>query len=248
MSPRRQTVLAYHAVGDCPPEDDPHSLWVPTAAFARQMQYLKERRRVVSLHDLVERRAPGVAITFDDGYRSVLTEAAPILQHYGLPATVFTPTAYVGDRNRWDPPSNRPLEIMDDDELRQVDEAGVTVESHGHRHVDLSQADEDAAAADLQPSIDRIHEILGRRPDFVAFPFRTGSPAARRAAERLGFKAAFTIDLPHDGTYGWGRVGVAPRDPLALFGVKTSGAYLQLRHNAALNGGYSALRRLKPRR
>lgn len=241
------TVLAYHAVGDCPPEDDPYSLWVPTARFARQMAYLAERRTVIPLADVV-RGAPGVAITFDDAYRSVLTEAVPILQHYGLPATVFTPTAYIGDRNRWDPPVGRPLEIMDEEELRQVDAAGVTVESHGHHHVDLSNADEQATTADLQPSIDRIHDVLGRRPEFVAFPFRTGSPAARRAAAALGFQAAFTIDLPHDGHYGWGRVGVAPGDSLALFGLKTSGRYLQLRHHPVLNGGYQALRRVIPRR
>lgn len=241
------TVLAYHAVGDCPRDEDPYSLWVPTASFARQMSYLAERRHVVPLAELV-RGKPGVAITFDDAYRSVLTEAAPILQHYGLPATVFTPTAYIGDRNRWDPPAGRPLEIMDEDELRQVDAAGVTVESHGHHHVDLSNADEQATTADLQPSIDRINDVLGRRPDFVAFPFRTGSPAARRAAARLGFKAAFTIDLPHDGHYGWGRVGVAPGDSLALFGLKTSGQYLSLRHHRLLDAGYRALRLLKPRR
>ena len=37
-----------------------------------------------------------LAVTFDDGYRSVLTHARPILERLGLPATVFVPTDFVG--------------------------------------------------------------------------------------------------------------------------------------------------------
>ncbi len=246
------TVLAYHAVGDVALADDPFSLWVPTEAFARQLAYLAERRQVVPLADVVAGRVgpgkPAVAITFDDAYRSVLETAGPLLERYGFPSTVFTPTACVGDQNRWDPPSAVPLEIMDEDELRAAEAMGIAVESHGHHHVNLSEADEAAAEADLAPSIERLSAIVGRRPEFLAFPFRTGSPAAQRTAERLGFRAAFSIDLPHAGTYAWGRVGIAPNDSMALFGVKTSGRYLALRHNAVLNGAYQALRRLKPRR
>lgn len=244
------TVIAYHAVGDVAPEDDPYSLWVPTASFEQQLAYLARHRRVVPLSDIVSGTAPrqAVAITFDDAYRSVLTTAAPLLQRHGFPATVFTPTAYIGDRNRWDPPAGRVLEIMDADGLREAEAAGIAVESHGHGHVDLSQADADIARADLSASIERLEQIVRRRPEFVAFPFRTGSAAARAAARELGFKAAFTIDLRHDGQYGWGRVGVAPGDGMTVFSLKTSGQYLRLRHNAVLSGGYRILRRVVPRR
>lgn len=253
MSHRPATVLAYHAIGDCPPSDDPHHLWVPTSAFEAQMAFLSRARRVVPLHVLVAGGSesagkPMVAITFDDAYRSVLTHAAPVLARYGLPATVFTPSAYIGDRNRWDPPAGAALEIMDEAELRAADAAGIAVESHGHQHLDLSDASEDEARADLGPSIERLAAVVGRRPRLLAFPFRTGSPGARRAAAQIGFDAAFTIDLPHDGRYGWGRVGVAPGDSLAFFRLKTAGRYLELRHHSALDGGYRLARRLVPRR
>ena len=39
--------------------------------------------------------AGSVAITFDDGYLSNLTVAAPILEKHGLPATFLLPTGYV---------------------------------------------------------------------------------------------------------------------------------------------------------
>jgi peptidoglycan/xylan/chitin deacetylase (PgdA/CDA1 family) len=79
----RVAVLAYHAVGDCRPEDDPHGLWVPRRAFEEQLAFLGAHRQVVALADvvagLVPRGRPAVAITFDDGYRSVLEEAVPRL-------------------------------------------------------------------------------------------------------------------------------------------------------------------------
>jgi len=248
----RATVLAYHAVGDCPPADDPHGLWVPTIVFRAQMAFLARHRRVVPLGAMVDGRIPpgppAVAITFDDGYRSVLTNAAPILSSHRFPSTVFVPTAHVGDRNRWDPPSGTPLEIMGADELRAADAAGVAVESHGHQHVDLSDADVDTARADLEPSIDAIEALVGRRPRFVAFPFRTGSPEAQEAAATLGFDAAFTIDLPHAGRFAFGRVGIAPSDSPAIFRLKTSGRYLSLRHDRRVDAVYRSVRRLGRRR
>lgn len=243
----RATVVAYHAVGDCPPADDPHELWVATEAFARQMAYLARARQVVPLADLVRGAVrggrPAVAITFDDGYRSVLETAAPVLQRHGLPATVFVPTRYVGDRNRWDPPSGCPLEIMTADELRRAQGAGVAVESHGHAHLDLSDASYDEAAADLAPSMEALADITGRRPQLLAYPFRTGSVGAQQAAVALGFDAAFTVDLRHRGRYLWGRVAVTPHDDDRVFAWKTSGWWLGLRHHPVLSGAYARVRR-----
>jgi peptidoglycan/xylan/chitin deacetylase (PgdA/CDA1 family) len=245
----RLTVIAYHAVGDCPRADDPHNLWVSTDEFERQLGYLRRRRHVVSLADAVTGRVPGgrpaVAVTFDDGYRSVLTEAAPRLARLGFPATVFVPTRYLGDRNRWDPPTGCALEIMTADELREVERLGVAVESHGHAHVDLSTATVDDARADLEPSVEALTEVTGRRPRHLAYPYRTGSDGARRAARDLGFEAAFTIDLPHEGRFAWGRVQVVPGDSDRLFALKTSGLWLRLRHNPVPAAGYRVLKRLR---
>jgi peptidoglycan/xylan/chitin deacetylase (PgdA/CDA1 family) len=66
------------------------------------MAFLREARRVVPLSRLVDDIAAGISppagtvcITFDDGYRDNLTVAAPILEKYRLPATLFLATGYV---------------------------------------------------------------------------------------------------------------------------------------------------------
>ncbi|MEJ2722593.1 MAG: polysaccharide deacetylase family protein, partial [bacterium] len=84
---------------------DDMDLWTQTApAFERQMAYLaSEGYETVDLDDLARwRRGQAVlprkpiVITFDDGDRSVLDIAYPILERYGFKATVFVVTSKVG--------------------------------------------------------------------------------------------------------------------------------------------------------
>ena len=88
--------------------DKSHPQVLDSAAAARpgRPADLAATRRVVPLADALDAPLPPgkpvVAITFDDGYRSVREHALPILEQHGFPATMFVPTAYVGDENRWD--------------------------------------------------------------------------------------------------------------------------------------------------
>jgi peptidoglycan/xylan/chitin deacetylase (PgdA/CDA1 family) len=89
-------ILIYHRVAT--PQSDVHRLAISPDEFRRQMQWVRDYCRPVSLdtlldnleHDAIE---PGsVAITFDDGYRDNLEIASPILTELGLPATFFITT------------------------------------------------------------------------------------------------------------------------------------------------------------
>ena len=42
-----------------------------------------------------------VAITFDDGFANLYTHALPVLQRYGLRATVYIITGMVGKTTKW---------------------------------------------------------------------------------------------------------------------------------------------------
>lgn len=99
--PLRQTlsILIFHRVL---PAADPLRIDEPTAdEFDSLMAYLARNYRVLPLREAVAllRRGqlPRLAccITFDDGYADNLTIALPILEKYGLPATVFIATGYL---------------------------------------------------------------------------------------------------------------------------------------------------------
>src|SRR5262249_22834387 len=97
---RTLRVLMYHKVNDLAT----NSVTVPTGLFDEQMAQLGELGyRPVSLDDVLAYYRDGVAlpaqavlITFDDGYRDNLENAAPILHRHGYPAVLFVPIAYVG--------------------------------------------------------------------------------------------------------------------------------------------------------
>ena len=94
------TILMYHAVIRALL---PVYEWcfVDAAAFRSQMLYVKQRFRVLTLSEAVERLKhgkidrPTVVLTFDDGFQNNYDVAFPILRDAGIPATVFLTTGLV---------------------------------------------------------------------------------------------------------------------------------------------------------
>ena len=72
-------------------------------------------------------------------------------------------------------------------------------------------------------SIERLSDIVGRAPRYLAYPFGPTSDAAMHIVERLGFEAAFTIERPHQGLFAFERAWIRPRHGLRVFALKTSG-------------------------
>lgn len=101
----RLCVLNYHRVLA---EPDPLFDDEPTVeTFRWQMRLLSRYFNVLSLPEAIAKLAAGrlparaVCITFDDGYRSVHDLALPVLNEFGLPATVFVSTAYLDSGAMW---------------------------------------------------------------------------------------------------------------------------------------------------
>ncbi len=89
---RRAGVLMYHRVAD--EISDPWGLCVTPDHFAQHMELLARHNAQIDLADLHGRKgyAPfgrRIAVTFDDGYLDNFTQAVPILERYGIPATIF---------------------------------------------------------------------------------------------------------------------------------------------------------------
>ncbi len=99
-------ILMYHRVDE--PGDDPFDIRITPERFAEQLDMLRERWRVVRLHDLAHTLADGddvegcVAVTFDDGYEDNLRVALPALERADVPATVFVVADELGREFWWD--------------------------------------------------------------------------------------------------------------------------------------------------
>ena len=82
---------------------------IPRKRFAAEMECLARSHPVVAMRDIAaahrgESTLPdgAVAVTFDDGFLNNRTEAWPVLECYGIPATIYLATGYIGSgRMMW---------------------------------------------------------------------------------------------------------------------------------------------------
>ena len=83
---------------------------VTPAIFESQIRYLSSMVSIIPLKEYLAHVKEGkpllkkcAIITFDDGYKDNLTIASPILQKYGVPATFFIATGYIGtNKIKWE--------------------------------------------------------------------------------------------------------------------------------------------------
>jgi peptidoglycan/xylan/chitin deacetylase (PgdA/CDA1 family) len=101
----RLCVVNYHRILEVP---DPLLESEPDlATFRWQMALLARCFNVLPLPQALAALDAGrlppraVCITFDDGYRSVHDLALPVLREFGLPATVFVTSGFLGEGNMW---------------------------------------------------------------------------------------------------------------------------------------------------
>src|SRR5215470_15288778 len=86
-------ILMYHRV--VVSDVDPWSMAVTPQSFDSQLDVLSHEAHLVRLSDLVEFAGTtelpprAVALTFDDGYADVMEAARPIMDRYGVSATLF---------------------------------------------------------------------------------------------------------------------------------------------------------------
>lgn len=99
-------ILAYHRVAPAEAVSPLlKDLSVQSSSFERQLAYLKRDYKVISLEQALEYVKNGsnslnntVVITFDDAYEDNYLYAFPVLRKYGLPATIFVSTGFIGNK------------------------------------------------------------------------------------------------------------------------------------------------------
>lgn len=186
-------ILLYHSVDDSQMEDS-----VSPAVFLRQMEYLCEKGyRVISLGEIANYRNTGngerlsmtLAITFDDGYRSLYRHAAPILRRFGFPATVFLPTKHVGGHSEWVHPS---APLLTWKEILAMETDGILFGSHGHSHRDLTALTQEQVREELETSKKILEDKLGKPVAHIAYPFSKSNAMVEHLALECGYRMSFS--------------------------------------------------------
>lgn len=179
-------VLNYHQI-----KNAPVSLSISLADFDAQMNYLSSHGYVSITPDELYSGLSGklelpkkpVLITFDDGYADNYTNAYPILRRYGMRATIFVIPAFVGVYQNY----------LTWDEILEMQDGGITFESHTMNHSKLEELPDDEIRSELLNSKAVLEEKLGQPVEFLAYPTGTYNLHIAGIAKEVGYKGAFTI-------------------------------------------------------
>lgn len=208
---------------------------VTPEAFAAQMAWLAENHPVITLSDAAA-GLPGVAITFDDGFRDNLLEAAPVLARHEIPATVFVVTGRLGGFLD-DEPDSQHGALMTWDEVRRLRDLGIDIGGHTVNHIRLSHRDEAGQRHEISGCFETLARELAQTPKAFAYPY--GSAADYNATSmRLAHQAGFTHAASNrygpvrhaDGPYNLRRIWIDATDDLATFQAKIDARLDALAH------------------
>jgi peptidoglycan/xylan/chitin deacetylase (PgdA/CDA1 family) len=250
-------VLAYHAVSERWPAD----LSVTPERLAWQLGRLAARGyRGATFHQAVTDPPADktVAVTFDDGFRSVATLAFPILRRQGIPATVFVPTDHVGSGapmawpgiDQWlGGPHDAELLPMTWTDLAMLADAGWEVGSHTRSHPRLTRLGDASLHDELRRSRETCERRLCRPCVTLAYPYGDHDGRVVAAARAAGYEAACTLpeEFSGDDPLRTPRVGVYHGDGPVVFRLKASPWTRRARRSAAWPAASRAVRRARTR-
>lgn len=170
MNGNKRAILNFHGIGHCdrPFEHGEQDVWVSEARFAEFAD---------------EIAAFGCEITFDDGNKSDVEIALPILLSRGLHGKFFILTGRVGAPG-----------FLDARDIQTLLANGMEVGLHGRDHVSWREIDDESLQCEIEEAKGVLEAITGRAVTEAACPF---GEYARRPLHRLrsaGFDAVYTSD------------------------------------------------------
>ena len=192
----RSLVTCFHSINDA--HESP--IACTSAQFDAYCAFFRRHFDTISLIDLLDRLEAGrdisgtAVITFDDGYLDNYTVAAPTLERYGIPATFFVATDFIGSEHQawWDTDCDITSRWMSWDEVRALSaNSRFDVGAHTRSHADLGSTAHEEAVEEIDGSVAAIEQETGVRPTLFAYPFGgtdNMTPAVRTHVREVGLR------------------------------------------------------------
>lgn len=216
-------ILTYHSVG----ERD-HEMNVRPGDFRAQMAWLSEHCEVVPLPAALEGDG-GVAVTFDDGYRDNLLNAAPVLKELSIPATFFVVAGCLGGMLDHDSDPVTSV-LMTWEEVAELEGMGFSIGAHTLSHRRLCSLGEDEQHAEIEGSKQLLEEHLGHAVEAFAYPFGSSADyddTSERLVRECGFAYAvsnrYGVNGPDADRWTLRRIWIDATDDLRMFRAKVDG-------------------------
>lgn len=197
----RAAILLFHRVNDYAGD----ILTTDTDSFAAQLLALSQRYPLTdtdSLVDAVEKKRPfpatSVAIHFDDCYRDIFNNAAPVLKTLNLPATFFINPGFLDTDRIFPHDSGKSpfrFENLRSPELQSLRRDGFGIGAHTVNHVDLGACPVADAEVEIVESGLQLTRILEAPVKLFSFPFGAPENIRKETADivvRAQYQALFS--------------------------------------------------------
>ncbi len=163
--------ITFHGVGPQPRavEAGEDRVWMSSAAFASILD-------TIAQHD-------DVAIMFDDGNASDVSEALPALLERGLHATFFVVAGRLGEPH-----------FLGEDDVRLLAGHGMTIGSHGMRHRSWRDLGDHDLDQELGEARRRLQDVVGGPVTHAGIPFGAYDRRVLGALRSHDYERVFTSD------------------------------------------------------
>ncbi|MGB7760951.1 MAG: formyltransferase family protein [Bryobacteraceae bacterium] len=173
----RGAIYLYHRVNDYSKD----ALTVDTWTFAAQLLSIGKRYMVASTAHLVDcvqnkitLQPTTIGIHFDDCYRDILTNGAPIMKALGIPACAFINSGFIDSDRSFDHDVEYhafTYEMLRSSDIRAWTSLGFDVGGHGVDHVDLGTCTVETAGLEVVECGQALQKITGKPVRLFSFPF-----------------------------------------------------------------------------
>lgn len=139
---------------------------IEEAKFEEQMKYLHDHGYHTLFFSDLKEEIPekAVIVSFDDGFRTVYQNAAPIMEKHGIKGNVYLPTSYI----------NQDDHFMTWIMIKELyDKKQFEMQAHTHHHVDIRTLDAMTMSEEIRISNRMIKKELGYVPVAFCMPFGT---------------------------------------------------------------------------
>ncbi|MGH7345041.1 MAG: polysaccharide deacetylase family protein [Candidatus Rokuibacteriota bacterium] len=186
-------ILVYHNIS----AQEKGKLSIAARTFDAQIRQLHaEGFHALSLADFMaftagRRQLPrkSVLLTFDDGYKSFIQYARPLLKDYGFGATLFVYSDFLGGGS-----------ALSWQDLRTLTQQGYDVQAHSKSHDNLRRKEGEsetvyAKRIETELAVPQIlfKKNLGRASEALAYPFGEMDDELTPYVAKFGYGVAFTV-------------------------------------------------------
>ena len=201
--------------------------------FIKQLNYINNFYRVIKAdgQNALEQYTKYAAITFDDGYQNLLSNAIPELIKRKFHSTIFVQTDYIGLQPGWNAREDWQdgnEYIMTETQILDLSREFINIGSHTKSHARLTSLNTEDALNELTGSKIFLEKLLNRNVDLFSFPYGSFNDKNVQLAKQAGYKKIFTTEpeiISQLSNYVFGRVTVNPGGWFIEFKIKLAGGY-----------------------